>query len=62
MDIDETSNGIYRRNSADAQEGLMELSNLVTNPGGGEGDLPPFELRRDDSTEALNLSLHQVNN
>ena len=54
--------GQYRRHSADASEGVIELSNLVTNPGNVDGDLPPLlpSLKASDSSEALNLTLHQV--
>ncbi|XP_035826279.1 transient receptor potential cation channel subfamily A member 1 homolog [Aplysia californica] len=47
------------RHSGDAREGVMELTNLVTNPVAVPGELPSIGLRRDESSEALNLTLHQ---
>ncbi|RUS76171.1 hypothetical protein EGW08_016083 [Elysia chlorotica] len=53
--------GQYRRPSTDASEGVIELTNLVTNPGDADGDLPPLlpGLKASESSEALNLTLHQ---
>ena len=61
MAFDLTSEGSYRRASGDPREGLMELTNLVAHPGAGLGDLPQLPgMKKDDTAEALNLTLHQV--
>ncbi|GFO37455.1 transient receptor potential cation channel subfamily a member 1-like protein [Plakobranchus ocellatus] len=57
----EIEGGRYRRHSGDASDGVIEMTNLVTNPGNADGDLPPLMPGRkaSDSSEALNLTLHQ---
>lgn len=54
--------GYFRRLSdSSADKAVMEMANLITNPGDVPGaTVPSSGMKRADSSEALNLTLHQV--